>query len=102
MISSFSALRFFNALMIFAHHENTIDNPYLVAFGPCAVSFFFILSGFSMCMGYYHKVFNTDFSWKRFMAKRIIRLYPLHLVLLVGWCNCKLIKSWGGGYSCVV
>lgn len=97
MISSFSALRFFNALLIFAHHENIIDNPYLVAFGPCAVSFFFMLSGFSMCMGYYQKVLEMDFSWKRFMTKRIIRLYPLHLLCLCGWLvlNCKSIKSWG-------
>ena len=55
MISSFAALRFFNALLIFAHHKNAIENPYMVAIGPCAVSFFFMLSGFSMCLGYYQK-----------------------------------------------
>lgn len=42
MISSFAALRFFNALLIFAHHKNAIENPYMVAIGPCAVSFFFM------------------------------------------------------------
>ena len=85
MISSFPALRFFNALLIFAHHKNAIDNPYLVAFGPCAVSFFFMLSGFSMSLGYYDKVFEQGFSWKRYISKRIFRLYPLHLLCLAGW-----------------
>lgn len=101
MISSFSALRFFNALLIFAHHKNAIDNPYLVAFGPCAVSFFFMLSGFSMCLGYYHKTIEQGFSWKRFMAKRIIRLYPLHLLCLILWIvlNYKILI--GGGYNCI-
>lgn len=98
MISSFSALRFFNALLIFTHHKNAIDNPWLAAFGPCAVSFFFMLSGFSMCLGYYRKVMEQVFSWKRFMNKRIIRLYPLHLLCLAGWLilNCKTIKAGGG------
>lgn len=53
MISSFQGLRFFNALLIFCHHKNSPGNPYLAAFGPCAVSFFFFfLSGFSMSLGY--------------------------------------------------
>ena len=98
MINSFSALRFFNALLIFAHHKNAIDNPYIIGFGPCAVSFFFMLSGFSMCLGYYNKILRQDFSWKSFMIKRVIRLYPLHLLCLAGWVilNCKSIKLWGG------
>ncbi len=104
MISSFSALRFFNALLIFAHHKNGIENPYLVAFGPCAVSFFFMLSGFSMCMGYYHKVLQKNFSWKHFIVKRIIRLYPLHLLCLCGWLvlNCNLIVSREGVQLCSI
>lgn len=108
MISSFAALRFFNALLILAHHKNAIENPYMVAIGSCAVSFFFMLSGFSMCLGYYQKMIEQGFSWKRFMAKRIIRIYPLHLLCLGFWIilnlNCKFInyKAVIGEYNCIV
>ena len=101
MISSFPALRFFNALLIFAHHKNAIENPYLVAFGPCAVSFFFMLSGFSMCLGYYDKVLEQGFSWKRYISKRIFRLYPLHLLCLAGWIVLNHRILIGGGYNCI-
>ena len=101
MISSFPALRFFNALLIFAHHKNSFDNPYLTALGPCAVSFFFMLSGFSMGLGYYNKVLEQGFSWKRYISKRFFRLYPLHLLCLCGWIilNYKILV--GGGYNSI-
>ncbi|MBQ3690744.1 MAG: acyltransferase [Bacteroidales bacterium] len=99
MIVAFSALRFFNALMIFCHHKNSIDNPYLVAFGPCAVSFFLMLSGFVMCYGYKEKVLAPDFSYKKFLFKRFARLYPLHLLCLFLWLglNIKSVVSCGEG-----
>ena len=101
MISSFAALRFFNALLIFAHHKNAIENPYMVAIGPCAVSFFFMLSGFSMCLGYYQKMIEQGFSWKRFMAKRIIRIWPLHLLCLGFWIILNY-KAVIGEYNCII
>lgn len=98
MIASFSALRFFNAIMIFCHHKNSIDNLYLVAFGPCAVSFFLMLSGFVMCCGYKDKVIALKFCYKKFLLKRFARLYPLHLLCLVLWLgmNIESVVSWGG------
>ena len=113
MISSFQGLRFFNALLIFCHHKNSLGNPYLTAFGPCAVSFFFFLSGFSMSLGYYEKSLSPDFDYAGFMRKRIVRLYPLHLLCLFLYlgmngrsvirggvqifsiaCNFFLVQSW--------
>lgn len=104
MISSFPALRFFNALLIFCHHENSFNNLYLTAIGPSAVSFFFFLSGFSMSIGYYKKVLSQDFTYARFMQKRIVRVGPLHLLcfLLYMGLNYKSIESlmMGGGMIC--
>lgn len=99
MIASFPALRFLNSFLVFAHHENTINNPFLVALGPCAVSFFFILSGFGISLGYYQKALLSGFSWKDFVVKRIIRIYPLHLLGLAFWyfLNYKTIQMTGGG-----
>lgn len=98
MIASFPALRFFNALLIFCHHKNAASNPCLVAFGPCAVSFFFMLSGFVMSLGYGKKILAPSFSYKRFLYKRFARLYPLHLLCLILWLglNAKSVVSWGG------
>lgn len=99
MISSFPALRFFNALLIFCHHENSFGNLYLTAIGPCAVSFFFFLSGFSMSVGYYEESLSQNFNYARFMRKRIIRVYPLHLLCLLLYMglNWKSVVSLMGG-----
>lgn len=70
MIIPFFSLRFFNALLIFCHHKNIVDNPYLIAFGPCAVSFFLMLSGFVMCHGYEGKILSSDFNYKNFLFHR--------------------------------
>lgn len=101
MISSFPALRFFNALLIFCHHKNSFDNLYLTAIGPSAVSFFFFLSGFSMSVGYGKKVLSQNFNYARLMQNRIIRVYPLHLLCLLLYIglNYKSVVSlsMGGG-----
>ena len=97
MIPVFPALRFFNALLIFTHHANAlIDNPYLLALGPSAVSFFLMLSGFVMGYGYEYKVLAPEFNYKNYWFKRFFRIYPLHLLCLILWIGLKIksIVSW--------
>lgn len=48
-----------------------------------AVSYFMILSGFVLSLGYYEKIENSDFNFKRFMGRRLIKIYPLHLLCLL-------------------
>ena len=80
-INSLQSLRFLFAMMIFFHHFLVIDGVGLFDVGgPCAVSFFFITSGFVMTAGYGEKVVKSDFSYSSFLKKRIIRIYPLHLL----------------------
>lgn len=93
--------------MIFCHHIGIFE-----AGGSCGVSFFLVLSGFVMAKGYGEKVRSSGFSYGRFMGKRLLRLYPLHLVCLCvaavmqlaaegceaqwGWLlpNLCLVQSW--------
>lgn len=84
-IQEITALRLFFMLMIFIHHCN-----FNYGGGGCAVSGFFMISGFCMTLGYGTKVLNESFSWKNFMLKRAIKLYPIHWIcLLLTW-----VLSW--------
>ena len=85
MIGSLQSLRFFFAGMIFLHHFIVNGEGLFNAGGPCGVSFFMILSGFVMFVGYGSKVQMHSFSYKNFLYKRIIRIYPLHLLCLLGF-----------------
>lgn len=108
MVYSLQSLRAVFALFIFFHHLGLFE-----AGGSCGVSFFLMLSGFAMAAGYGARVDSFAFSWKRYMLKRLIRVYPLHLSTLVlallvrvfvcgethvlGWniaANALLLQSW--------
>ena len=92
-IANLESMRFLFALMIFFHHFLVVDGKSLFeAGGPCAVSFFFITSGFVMMAGYGAKVTKPDFGYFSYLKKRLLRLYPVHvlclLVLMPGiWCS---------------
>ena len=43
-----------------------------------AVTFFFVLGGFSMTIGYKDRLLKPEFSYKQFIIRRCIRFYPLH------------------------
>ena len=78
MFLSLQSLRFVFAVVIFLHHLGVLE-----AGGSCGVSFFLVLSGFVMAKGYGGKVFASGFSFRHYMEKRLVRLYPLHLVCLL-------------------
>lgn len=60
----------------------------IISKGYLAVDFFFVLSGFIIAMSYQNKVNVTDWNAiKTFFKKRIARIYPLHLFMLL----CYLI-----------
>ena len=58
----------------------TIKPFYL--FGPVAVQFFFVLSGFIFFFMYKDMIFSKSISFKNFIILRLSRLYPLHLLTL--------------------
>lgn len=73
--------------MIFFHHYNGM----FPAGGACGVSFFLMLSGFVMCAGYENKSRQHQIDFSKFMLKRIIRLYPLHLLCLLGFICLNIL-----------
>ena len=90
-IDSLNGLRFFLFLFIFLHHIYlSIDyqllyfpgvSSILRQFGNFAVTFFFILSGFCISLGYSDKFMNFDKdSILQFLKRRFIKIYPLYLL----------------------
>ncbi len=54
--------------------------------GHLAVDFFFVLSGFILTLNYHHIFSDFSFSlYRTFLIKRIARIYPLHLLVLIGY-----------------
>ncbi len=96
MITSLQALRFIFALFILSeHYPLDINHPHLIeGAGAMGVSFFLILSGFVMSIGYEERTKLPTFSWKSFMLKRLIRLWPLHLLCLGAWIILAY-AAWG-------
>lgn len=58
----------------------------IVVKGYLAVDFFFVLSGFILTLNY-HRIFGdfSFFNYRTFLIKRIARIYPLHLLVLIGY-----------------
>ncbi len=82
-INSLQSLRFIMALMIFHHHFFYEPNyVQIVQFGTFPVTFFFILSGFMMSLGYAEKVEAGNFDYRKYLCKRLVRICPLNLICL--------------------
>lgn len=108
---SLQSLRGIFALIIFFHHFSFLNdgNPVFRAGGDLGVSFFFILSGFVMSQGYLaqEKRIYYDKKFPDFIAKRLSKIYPLHIVCLIAavilqgfafgmpeLANLLLLQSW--------
>ena len=107
---SLQALTCIFSLVIFFHHISYIkgDGAIFAAGGDMGVAFFFILSGFVMSQGYFKKETNSgnNESIIKFIIKRLSKIYPLHVLCLVGAiilkssisihdiCNLLLLQSW--------
>lgn len=79
MIKSLTSLRGIFILFIFFHH---CLNLYAGG-GTMAVTFFFVLGGFAMTLGYKDKVAKPDFNYRQYLTRRCIKFYPLHWLTLL-------------------
>ena len=77
MIKEHTSLRFVFIFFIFLGHS------LFAGHGGAGAAFFFILSGFGLSIGYKNKVLLQNFSYKNFIKKRFIKLYPLHWILFL-------------------
>ena len=58
-----------------------------------AVVFFFVLSGFSMTLGYHERVLMPDFNYKQYLTRRAIKSYPLHWITLLANIPLTLMSA---------
>lgn len=89
MINSLTSIRFYLFLTIFVSHFFFLKKSLIGDFlfenffynGNFAVTFFFILSGFCIAIGYYDKFPVLDYEKiKNFIITRIIKIYPLYFI----------------------
>lgn len=78
-------------LTIFLHHIHFYDGA-----GYMVVSFFFILSGFSLTMGYSKRINNNQFSFFQYIIRRFARLYPIHWLCLIAVLPLVLLNIYLG------
>lgn len=85
MITTLQALRFIFVMMIFMSHFAYAGIGAFDAGGDCGVAFFFLLSGFVMARGYGSKMHDGTFSYRTFLHRRLLKIYPLHLLCLLAF-----------------
>jgi len=107
MINSLTSLRGIFIQFIFFHHCLKI----YPGGGSMAVTFFFVLGGFAMTLGYKDKITREDFNYRQYLTRRCIKFYPLHwlclfailplFVLSFSWkqipilaLNAALLQTW--------
>lgn len=78
-------MRFVFCMFIFAFHFRgmIIKTDIFIYGGDAGVSFFFILSGFVLCLGCGRRVEEGNFREVPFLRSRLLKIYPLHLVALL-------------------
>ena len=90
--NNISALRGIFTIMIVLHHLGLYDGG-----GSLGVTFFFILGGFALSLGYFDKVNSPIFSYTSFIKKRCEKFFPLHWMCLLVVLPLALIPVFRGG-----
>ena len=91
MIKSLTSLRGIFILFIFFHHCLAL----YPGGGTMAVTFFFVLGGFAMTLGYKDKVTSPNFNYKQYLTRRCIKFYPLHWLCIIAVLPLALLSfSW--------
>lgn len=84
-IESIQALRFVFCMLIFSFHFRgmMIKTDVFTYGGDAGVSFFFILSGFVLCLGSGKRVEDGSLKLLPFLRSRLQKLYPLHFAAML-------------------
>lgn len=86
-----TAIRFFAAFWVYAFHfwswTGLPETPawFVAGNGARGVDLFFVLSGFVIFHVYGRNVPGRSFDLGTFLWRRIARVYPMHLVMLLVW-----------------
>ena len=90
-------LRLFLAIAVVATHAGKIFGIPMVS-GRTAVECFFVISGFYMCMVLEQKYLRLPTrQWLTFIGSRVLRLFPVYLVVLLASALLVLLggEIWG-------
>jgi peptidoglycan/LPS O-acetylase OafA/YrhL len=89
--------RFLAAMFIVIFHTgyelSWVNHPWVYEIfkqANISVSYFFVLSGYLMVVGYYHK---GKINFHQFILNRVFRIYPLYLVALIILIGISLFKN---------
>ncbi len=87
MINTLQSLRGVFAIMVFLSHFviNSDGGRVFYDGGPMGVEYFIVLSGFVLCAGYELRLERSKIDYRNFIKRRLIRIYPLHLMCLLLW-----------------
>ena len=86
-LDGLTSLRFFAAFWVVLYHSWPYFAPGLppiLSRGELGVELFFVLSGFVLAHVYFDVFGSGRFSYGQFLWARLARIYPVHLVLILG------------------
>src|SRR5215217_6372057 len=90
----------FSSLVVFFHMSTFSDTPVInnqfILNSDLFVDFFFVLSGF--VIAYSYQTISTGEELNRFYKKRLFRLYPLHLIVLLAFVAIEVAKHFAAPY----
>lgn len=100
-IDGLDSLRGFAAMGILLLHTIALlklhawsELPTFVAYLSLAVPLFFAISAFSLCVGYFGKL-NDSQQIKRFFQRRYLRIAPLFYFMMLVYLTRRLYLGWG-------
>lgn len=82
------------ALFIVLLHDgagNFLSDNAFINNSHVAVDFFFVLSGYVISLNYAHRIDNW-LAVRKFLARRLTRIYPLHLFVLLVFVGIECLK----------
>lgn len=89
-IISLTSMRFFAAFFVFVFHARGLlpvpidETTLFFSRGYLWVDFFFVLSGFVLSYNYFNQYYGGTFNYKMFLVARFGRIYPVHIVTMLG------------------
>ena len=96
-LKNLTGLRFIAALLVFGHHSNWNNSGILIKkffeAGYVGVSFFFVLSGFIISYAYQNRLIKKQVTNRNYLLRRVLRLWPLHILTALPWLYIKLTGS---------
>ncbi|MEO5806853.1 acyltransferase [Devosia sp.] len=98
-LDELTAARGFAACFVVLYHVDAYAQGFLsrwfppLHYGPLAVDFFFVLSGFVLTHVYRDAWRNGSYRHASFMLKRFARVWPLHIATLLGVAALILVGT---------